>query len=304
MKRDRELVLIAYIPLVSNKKQIVPKPRVGTKFTNQRLTLQNPSKFSHFSGQSEIDVSFSFVPRQFNVNFNILAATKLPNYPIKIPVVVQLLKFQLLQISSKYYMTEDEDIISSAEEDEDEELMPINGEKSKKKKDNIFTANAPPKQSLNALIGDLNSGHFKLDRVPDLVIWHGFLRWFREMQPHCLFHDIIVSHENIVSKVDVLSDKQLLISILSMPATYVSLLLWLIDFVIEMSQWVTDERRDSIDDDDGSATGGHLDDNIVINALTPALFGVQSKSIFMLPKGGFEFVHRIVHLRQQQKLKM
>eukprot|EP00486_Rosalina_sp_Unknown_P004545 CAMPEP_0201577054 /NCGR_PEP_ID=MMETSP0190_2-20130828/23226_1 /ASSEMBLY_ACC=CAM_ASM_000263 /TAXON_ID=37353 /ORGANISM="Rosalina sp." /LENGTH=540 /DNA_ID=CAMNT_0048008649 /DNA_START=39 /DNA_END=1658 /DNA_ORIENTATION=+ len=220
MKRERELVLIGSAPLAKSKKNLIPKPRVGIKSTTKNTTLDVPDKFSIWKGNSLMEITYTFCPRQFNVDIRVLQSTKLPMYSSSIPVAIQLIKSHLLKISQEADMIDDDDddTETDSSDDDDDDSEEENNTKYRPKKsqndNNRFYNQKPPSRSLiNNLVGDMNSGHYKFDRVENAVVWHGLLRWFREMGPNPLLHSNNLSTE-FVDKHKEMDDNEFRITLL------------------------------------------------------------------------------------------
>ena len=290
MKRERELVLIGSAPLAKSKKNLIPKPRVGVKNTTLTLTLNVPDKFSIWKGNSTMDINYTFCPRQFNVDIRVLQATKLPIYPSKIPVAIQLIRFHLLKISQEAdMMSDDSDTESDSDSDQEYQSSNNNNNKIKNNNNRFYNQQRPSRNLINNLVGDMNSGHYKFDRVESVIVWHGLLRWFREMKPNALLHSNNINTE-FITKHNQINDndlRQKLLSILCEP--YLSIFLWCIDFLIEISVWYHEKLNI---------------DNAMIQSLVPNLFGFDQTQKQKLPINTFSFIVRILDLRKKQQFKI
>lgn len=297
MKRDRESVLIGSASLAKNKKNLIPKPRAGVKTTSLMLTLNVPDKYKlMINGKCTMEIVYTFVPKQFGTDFRILQATKLPKYPSKIPVIAQLLRIHLSKIAQDEVMFVDDETDSvEDEEDEDEYEKEYDAGMDHQDDEKRFYQQSmkgmQAKKALNELIGNLNSGHFKLNKTENEIVWFGLLRWLREIQPNALLHVDNLDKE-FVDKHNQISDAVFRMRVLSLLLEpNLSLFLWCIDFMIELCEWYQEKINIK---------------NQIIDAFVPSLFGFdasQKHKLFLVSPNAFLFVIRILELRKKQQFK-
>eukprot|EP01083_Nonionella_stella_P317381 1155339_1 len=286
MKREGELVLIGSALLAKTKKNVIPKPRIGSKITSLTLSLNVPDKFSIWKSKSRMDLTYSFCPRQFNTDIRVLQATKLPMFRSKIPVAIQLIRLHLLKVTQDVVMTvSDEDSDSDCDDEYQNELHQESEDKQEMVR--FYNTACPSKNAINHLVGDMNSGHYKLDKTEPEVVWHGLLRWFREVKPNALLHSSNIETEFVDSHADLDDDEFVAQFMQRLCEPYVSIFLWSIDLLIEMSEWY--QEKLSIE-------------NKMIDHFAVNYFGydiAHKTKLFLLTPNAYSFVIRILHLRKK-----
>ena len=151
----------------------------------------------------------------------------------------------------------------------------------------FYLQSVAAKEDVDRLVGDMNSGLYKFDHLQPVVVWHGFLRWFREMKPFPLLHSNNVAVQFVDAHSEMEDDDLVQHFVAMLVEPYFSLLLWSLDLIIELSGW-SGEKLNA--------------DNQMIAAFVPALFGLNLTLQRLLPQQAHSFVVRLFDLRKQQRL--
>eukprot|EP00483_Globobulimina_turgida_P001672 UN01674 len=141
----------------------------------------------------------------------------------------------------------------------------------------------------------MNCGHYKFDGTESEVVWHGLLRWYREIKPFPVLNENNISKE-FMTRHNELSDTQFTLQLITaLSDTYLSLFLWSIDFLIEMSSWYSLKLNQ---------------DNCIIHSFVPNLFGcslsfqTEKEELFEISVNVYSFVLRVIQLRKKQQFKL
>jgi len=261
VKREEEIVLIAQTKLVTCLDDITPPLRQGMKtVVLKKYALECESKWTNWNGRSSVQCTYSFVPKQFAVEPIVLCRTRLPQYPCEIPVIIQMIKLHILQDTQAL-----EAMIQS----------------------NSKEISETEKTKVDELTGSLNSGHYKFTGIEITTVFFVLLRWFMSLPKPVLDSSLANSSENDSNSNQ---DSFIINAFQTMREPQRSLLLWVLDFCIEMCQWFPHPNDETLER--------------IVDTFEDSLFGIRKKNNQPKKSNQLSFLKKAAILRKNQFIKI